>query len=253
MSGHDPYRTCLGRALIGLAMLCCLTLPAVASTGDAEEAAGPITARSYEVRYRSLAEAVDLVGAILSPDGTVSIRPGLRRLVVRDREQILDQVGDLLESFDLPPRNVEISVVLVMGSDSRDAEAGRHTPDKSITREHLGVLETLREFWKWTELDPIGSRSVTAMEGSTVSADLAEGYRISFEVEGVVTRGGREIVTLDDFVLQRVARNDDGGEETRNLHTVRITVPAGQQSMVAVARSPNAERMLLLMVKAEPR
>ena len=31
------------------------------------------------------------------------------------------------------------------------------------------------------------------------------------------------------------------------------TTAARQQSMVAVARSPNAERMLLLMVKAEPR
>lgn len=230
-------------ALIGL-----LLLPSVSAAED--EA---ITARSYDVRYRSLSEAVDLVGSILSPDGTVSIHPRLKTLVVRDRETVLDQVGDLLESFDLPPRNVEVSVVLVMGSDSRDDEAGRHTPDKSILREHGGTLETLREFWKWSEFDPIGSRAVTAMEGSTVSADLSDGYRISFEVDGVATRQGREIVTLDNFVLQRVTSGPDGEEQIRNVHRLKITVPAGKQSMVAVARSPNASKMLLLMVKAEPR
>lgn len=216
-----------------------------------EDGDGKITARSYEIRHRTLTDAVDLVGPILSDEGRVSIQPRLRRLIVQDTGAVLDRVAALLESFDLPPRNVEVTVTLFMGSDKRDEEAGRHAPQASISREVKGVVETLADFTKWIEYDPLGSRSITCVEQGEVMTDLTDGYRVSFIVDSVNTSKG--IVTFKDFTLRKVVQTVSGKERVENLFMAGIAVQAGRTLMLGAAKSPESRRALFLAIQANPR
>ena len=94
----------------------------------AASAAEPILARAYEVKFKSLADAAELVSPLMSAQGSVTLQPRLKTLTVQDRVSVLDRVASLLRSFDVAPRNVEIAMSLFLGTDRREQEAGRSIP-----------------------------------------------------------------------------------------------------------------------------
>ena len=71
-------------ALLG-ALVPLAGLPAAAQDREAD----PTTARAFEVVYRPLADAYDLVEPLLTGEGTVTLRPRLSTLVVEDRRFVL--------------------------------------------------------------------------------------------------------------------------------------------------------------------
>ncbi len=241
-----------GRAL-ALAASLAVALGAAAFVHAADGPEGRVTARSYEIRYKPLPDAAALVSEVLSPRGTVSFRPQLRRLVVQDVPEVLDRVQDLLDGYDVPPRNVEVTVSLFLGSDVRDDEAGRHAPASSITREVRGIRETLADFTRWAAFDPLGSRSVSCVEGATVTTGLSDDYQVVFVVDAVRTQQGRERIEFGRFTLQRRIRTADGGERIEDLLSSKIILPAGQQLLVGAAKRPESKRALFVLLRAEPR
>lgn len=237
MSAARPFRR--RGALAVLALL----LVAGVSLAGAAEAAPTIDARSFQVSHRPLADAVDLVSAILSEHGSVSIQPRLKRIVVQDAPEILDRVGALLADFDVPPRNVEVAVSLFLGTDRRRDEAGRLARSPEIAAETRGIRETLSDFTKWTEFSPLGSRTITCVEGYPATIYLADDYRVEFEIESV---HGDDRVLFRRFTLLRVARTTDGGERAVKHYDAAIQMPVGQELLVGAASGPDASAALFL-------
>jgi type IV pilus assembly protein PilC len=207
-----------------------------AERGPASE--GPILARAYQVRFRPLKDAADLVGSVVSADGSVTLQPKLQTLVVQDHAAVLDRVAALLQSFDLPPRNVEVTMSLFVGTDRREEEAGRQSRAAGLSREVRGVTETLGDVTKWNAYEPLGSRSMIGAEGSTVTADLSGDYRVSFEVESVTEPQG--VIKFRRVSLKRVSRGADGAERVDDLVTTSIVIPSGRLLVVGAAKSPDS-------------
>lgn len=204
----------------------------------------PIQTRSYPVRFRPLADSAELVSSILSEDGEITMQMRLNRLVVKDRVSILDQVPSLLESFDLPPRSVEVSISLALGT---QAEAGRTQSGELHTRDR-GIWE-IAPITGFTAFDPLGKRSIVGVEGSTVTTDLSEDYRVIFEVDWV----DDERVKFKRFTLLRITRTPEGDETIKNIYSAEITVKAGQPLLVGAAQAPNSKKALFLNLEANPR
>lgn len=238
-----------GAVLLGVILV--LAGPGLAMAD--ETAPDGLESRAFEILHRPLAEALDLVAPLLSEGGTVSIQPRRRTLLVRDTPAVLDRVAEAVERYDLPPRDVEVTLGLVVGSDRRAREAGRHVPSREITREMRGVVETLGDFTKWTEYDAIGRRSTTCVEGRQVTVGLSDDYRVSFRLETVEDRNGKEVVTLDQVVVERLDEDAEGRPRIVRTPATRIVLRAGQQVMVGTAKSPDAERAVFLTVQAKPR
>jgi hypothetical protein len=234
------------RKLLILAVLLVLA-PVAMAAGDADET----SARSYQIQFKSLPDAVDLISGLLSDAGSVSLQPRLKRLVVQDRPEILDRIGAVLEDFDLPPVNVDVTVSLFIGSDRRDEEAGRHAVTGSISKEVRGITETLGDFTKWTAYDPIGSRSVTCAEGSHVTINLSDDYRVLFDVDAVQERLGK--VKFGDFTLQKIIRTAEGTERYENQYTQGIVLPMGRLLVVGAARDPGSKKALFLSLQVRAR
>ncbi len=243
-----PRRGLHGKPLTLLLVAVLLGGASLAGEPAADE---PIDARAFKVRHRALADAAQLVGSILSPDGSVSVQPRIGTLVVEDKVSVLDRVGGLLASFDLPPRNVEITLTLFLGTDRRDEQAGRHAPRVGVSEEVRGVMETLGDFTKWTAYEPLGSRSVTGIEGGRVTTQLSEDYRVVFEIASV--QDAQQRITFRNFSLQRVIRTADGGVRYEDVYTADVSLPTGGVHSVGAASGPNSKKALFLTLQARPR
>jgi hypothetical protein len=243
MSAPHRSRRAGVAAIAAVLVVLSIAAPSVPASAAAEAPAEAVSARSFEIRHRPLADAVDLVSAVLSEDGSVSLRPRLRRIVVQDREAVLDRVARVLSEFDLPPRNVEVAVSLFLGTDRRDDEAGRLARSPDIAEETRGIRETLSDFTKWTEFAPLGTQTITCVEGFEGTVYLADDYRVEFRVQEVE---GEDRVLFDRFRLLRSVPTADGGERTVKHYDAAIRMPVGQELLVGAASGPDASAALFL-------
>jgi len=218
-------------------------------SGFALAADDPLSARAYEVRFKSLADAAELVSPLLTPQGSVTLQPRLKTLTVQDRVSVLDRVASLLASFDLAPRNVEIAMSLFLGTDRREQEAGRIVPPSSMTTDVRGIAETLGDFTKWNAYESLGGRSVTGAEGGRVTVNLSEEYRVAYDVETVRDAS----VKLKHFLLQRLTRGPDGKERVQDVYGADVVLPVGRMLMIGAAQNPESKRALFLTLQARPR
>lgn len=216
---------------------------------DRPAAAEAVSARAYEVKFKSLADAAELVAPLLTPQGTVTLQPRLKTLTVQDRVAVLDRVASLLASFDVAPRNVEISMSLFLGTDRREQEAGRIIPPSSMTRDVRGIAETLGDFTKWNAYEPLGGRAVTGVEGGRVTVSLSDEYRVAYDIDTVRDQS----VKLTNFVLQRVTRGADGKEKIQDVYSAAVVLPVGRMLMLGAAQNPESKRALFLTLQARPR
>lgn len=232
------------RALFALGLAVALLGGARASADDE-----PVSARAFSVKFKSLADAAEVVSPVLSPEGTVTLQPRLKTLTIQDHPAVLDRVGKLLDSFDTPPRSVDVTLSLFLGTDRRGQEPGATAPPASSTRDVRGVAETLSDFTKWNAYEPLGARSVSGTEGGRVTVTLSDEYRVSYDIEAV----REQSVKLSHFVLQRVTRGEDGRERVQDVYSTAIVLPVGRMLMLGAAQNPESKRALFLALQAKPR
>lgn len=230
----------------GIFALGCLVLPAAA-----QEPADPTRAQTFRVEFKPLSEAAELIGPLLTDEGSVMMRPRQKILIVEDRASVLVRIGQVLEGFDLPPRSVKVTFVLFLGRDIR-ANASRPTSSASVFSDDVNaVIEALGDVTKWTSYEPLGSRSVRGQEGSGTVADLSSDYRVSFEIDTVTRRAGKEIVKFDRIVLQRVERDEEGNETLESLYATAGTLKTGMLHVAGAASAPGADRAIFLTMQVE--
>lgn len=211
----------------------------------------PIGARTFRVYYKTLADAADVVSPLLSDDGSLTMRKRLNTLVVQDRVSVLDRVALLLEGFDLPPRNVEVTLTLFLGMVRQDDKEGESSSSNVMTREIRGIVETLKDFTKFHDYEPLGSRSINGLEGASVTADLTDDYRVVFIVDAVDERRG--VVKFERVVLQRLERDAEGRETAEELYSMAMVMEMDRLRVVGAASGPDSKRALFLTVQVSER
>ena len=237
------------REVFGILFAAALVTGRPLPAAEAQSPDGPVLARAYEVKFKSLADAAELVSPLLTPQGSLTLQPRLKTLIVQDRVSVLDRVASLLVSFDVAPRNVEIAMSLFLGTDRREQEAGRIIPPASMTRDVRGIAETLGDFTKWNAYEPLGGRAVTGAEGGRVTVNLSDEYRVAYDIDTVRDQS----VKLTNFVLQRVARGPDGKEKVQDVYSAAVVLPVGRMLMLGAAQNPESKRALFLTLQARPR
>jgi hypothetical protein len=240
-----------GSAKIARGVICASLLLIAVGGSWAQTDEDPFMARAYQVRFRPLTDAYDLVAPVLSADGTATLRPRLKLLVVQDRRSVLDHVESLLQSFDLPPKNVEVTLSLFLGKDRLASQASRRDPRQAFSKEVRGVIETLGDVTKWIDYEPLGSRSITGVEGDQVTASLSDDYRVVFTVESVEESKG--VVKFERVSLQKLSLDEEGEEKTEDLYTAGMVLSSGRLHVVGAARQPGSDRALFLIVQVETR
>jgi hypothetical protein len=243
------------RRVLGITLAAALAVAGSISTSLARPQGGsepdPIEAEAFRIRYQPLAGAAEVVAAVLSEEGTLTLKPRFKTLVVQDRRSVLDRIGPLVKSFDVPPRSVDVVVNLALASEParKQEEAGRHLGPRGPYRDLRGVLETFPNIGTWQDFQLLGSRAMVGIEGADVTADLSGGYRVVFQVDSVED----ERVKFSRFSLQRVEVDENGAEKVKNLYTNEIMIRPGATLMVGAARAPSSKQALFLTLQVSPR
>jgi hypothetical protein len=232
----------LASAAIGIAAA--QPAPPLQPAGD-----DPVSARAFEVRYRPLDDAAELVSAVLSDEGEFTLRPRLLTLVVTDRQSVLSRVAALLESWDVPPRNANFTFNLILGRRPTDEQGGGTRPP--LSDEVRNVMEMLRDVTQWSDYSSLGSYAVTSSEGERVVANLTEEYRVVFVLESVHEGQGR--IKLERLALQRLRDAPEGGRRYDDLYSAGMVLVAGRVTLVGAAKDPDSSSALFLAVQATPR
>lgn len=226
-----------------------LVLCLVAPAASAED---PISARAFEIHYRPLEDAVDVVSAVLSEEGEYTLRPRVKTLVVQDRESVLGRVERLLESWDVPPRNAEFTFTLILGQEPAEDRDGRGLPaEPPLSAEVRRVMDMLVDVTKWSDYHSLGSRAVTGAEGDRVVANLGRDYRVIFVLESVHETQAK--IKLERLTLQRMHVEEDGRERFEDLYRAGMVLNAGRVTLVGAAKDPSARNALFLAVQGNVR
>jgi len=228
-----------------LAFACAACLLASVAWADPEET------RSYVLEYRPVAEAAEAIGDWIGEEGSVSMRPRKKTLVVTDVAATHDRIAAFLEAFDVPPRTVDVSVSLMLASDRTRDEAGRRTPLSAVTAEVRGVMESVGDFTRWVDYEPLGTHAASTVEGRTTSVRLDDTYGVDYRVDGVETGPDGDRIRLSPFRLIRFRMGSDGVERQETVFETAMRLPVGRLQVLGAASGADADRALFLTVRAE--
>ena len=232
-----------------VALTCWMLLMAIAPIVTvAEEELG---VKAFRVDHRPLIDAAELVDAVLSDKGTMSLRPRLKTIVVEDYRSVLTKVESLIRDFDAPPRNVQLTLNLIVGTDESKEQDGRtFTPSVNIGAEIIDVMNKLEAITKWTKYEVQGSSSLQSVEGGTTMAVLSDEYRVEMAIDSVDEAAKR--VYFKHFKLQKRVPTAEG-DRYDDVYATSVISPLDRLNLMGVASGPDSSKALFLTLQAELR
>jgi hypothetical protein len=232
------------RPLTQTALLLVLLLAQVAGVAAQSSPApvdDPLTARSFVIRHKDPDDVVSLIRPALSDDASVLILSKAGTLTVTDHSARLARVAAIIAEFDLPPRDVSMTINLLRGT--------RGAPGSRAGIISNKVPPSLQKLTKWLNYELLGGMTLQASEGESSSLLLGEEYRVRFGVATVDERGGR--VRLKNFVLERRVIDPGEGEKYVPLFDTVVNLKSGIPYVFGATRGQNASAALFLAISAE--
>jgi hypothetical protein len=208
------------------------------------------TVRVFQVPPAAVtpAEASSAVLPLLSEDGSLTVYPHQRRLVVQDRPEVVGRVADVMERLSGSPSSYRIVVELLEASN--DAASGGEPTE---------VDARVRRMFHFTSFRSIGRAIFEGAVGEPNSGAVGRDFNLSFRPRsipapgttpwGIRDPGSR--VHLERLRLLRT-RVGSGGVATQQevLRTSMVLGPR-QRVIVGASASEGSDRALVLILEAE--
>jgi hypothetical protein len=199
---------------MSLVLLLLLSLPLPSIPGPSPDPATPrLPTQLFTIRFKDVNDVYLLIEPLVSARGSVQMQPRLRTLAVTDDPETLEKIEAMIQSYDLPPKNVEVALQLILAT-----AAGK--PAETISpRIRGGVIQKLNEIsTRWSDYRLLGSATVVSSEGEKTSVEMGEDYRISFAVD--YASDEQRLVRFKRFTLDR--RERPGDPEPREETYTRV-------------------------------
>jgi hypothetical protein len=202
----------------------------------AQAAPQPVLAvHVYQLKHQSASDAMHIVVPLLSPHGTVELRPGDNTLEVRDTVASLQRILPVLYAFDHPAEPVDIEIWLVRASDPQVSPPMPVSPKVGALPAEL--LKSLRASFPFHDYSLVGRSNVSALEGEQVTFQIGGDFAVRFRLGTIV---GAQRLRLNDF---EVMLQPDTGDPVSLLksqlnlwldRTMAMGMTAGQGSHTAL-------------------
>ena len=220
-----------------------LVLPQLLATGQllAQPAADDveIILHVYTLRHQTAGDALGLIRPLLSPRGTVELRPGANTLVLRDTPLALSRILPVLAGFDHPSRPVDVELWMVRAS-GKIAISPPVPPRQSDVPADL--LRALAEHLPYEQYGLLGSSKVRGAEGEKMTFQVAGNYAVRFRLGTVV---GEQRLRLNDF---EVVLMPDGGEAVPLLRS-QLNLWLGRSMVFALSPGQGSSTALMVVVR----
>ena len=180
----------------------CFLLPGAGLPAQKSESPPPeLRTHVISFEHQPAEEAIELVLPMLSPRGSVEIRPGGNTLVVRDTIDSLSEMMPLLVSLDHPSQEVEVSVWLLRAEGSQVSPPV--PPTSSLGSLPKAVLENLKNHLPFRHYEVLAQNRVEVPEGEEAVLDLQGDFEVRFRLGTVVAE---KRLRLHGFEVRRGGR-----------------------------------------------
>ena len=207
----------------------------LAQRGDDAE----ILLHVYTLRHQTAGDALGLVKPLLSPRGTVELRPGDNTLVLRDTAQAISRILPVLVGFDHPSRPVDVELWMVRAS-GKIAVSPAVPPRQSDVPPDL--LRALAEHLPYEQYGLLGSSKVRGAEGEKMTFQVGGNYAVRFRLGTVVAE---QRLRLNDF---EVLLMPDNGDPVPLLKS-QLNLWLGRSMVFALSPGEGSNTALMVVVR----
>jgi hypothetical protein len=183
----------MARILAPLLLLSLLVPAAAAQPRQPPES--PLRLHAYVFQHRAAADALPVVRPLLSPRGSLLVKPDGATLIVRDSMAGIARVVRVLRAIDRPVIPLELEVMLVRAERTEASPPPSSTIPPALAGELSAVLP-------YNVYRQVARADLGTHEGEEVTFEVGSGYAIRFRV-GLYEAG---TVKLHDFRVYREGR-----------------------------------------------
>jgi len=255
-------------SLAALTLLAPSPVVGASARGETQPPAG-VAVRTFQLKYRTAAEASDVAQVFLSKTGSVTVHPAQGTVTVQDTPESVRRIAEILDILDQPQPKMRVEVRLIEASNA-PPPPGAGDPegiDPGVRRMfHFKTYRTIgRAVLEWDVPGPmevdLGKRyrlSTTASwqqrlgvapAGPSPGAVLeAKDLRIAWKLGGPATIRG--MLRSQRLVLENLSLARNGPPDGIPLLRTRTVLSPGQRVIIGASPSEESDRALLLVVKA---
>ena len=220
-----------------------LAVSATVATGQEDGPAG-LETRVFQIHFKEVSDIFLLIEGQVGEAGSIWLQPKLKTISVTDMAEVLDRIEQLISEFDLPPRNVEISIRLILASTTQPDRKKNPPRIRDIIRK-IDEVTT-----RWGNYRLLGSATVIGTEGEPSEIRLGNDYRIGFQIEFAGERQGVVTVRLTDFFLERRQDLLEGGVEYVPVLTTSLNLHNEQLYILGASKNEGHDRAIFVTVTA---
>ncbi len=222
--------------LVMLLLALLVAVSAAQAEPPAPDTAKALSVRTFTFKYREADKAAGVIKPLLSADGTISIQPGTKSIVVTDRADNLKAVAKAIDDFDRPPQSFRLTVRLV--------SAARVSADTAKVGEDLRDVAPKLAMLRYNSLENAGRADFQGKEGDPGILEMPTGYRAEFKLGEYDPAS--DSIKVSELHLSRLQKD----QLEPLLKPISLNLRLGQTYMVAATRTPESQRALMIVLVA---
>jgi hypothetical protein len=201
-----------------------------------------LSSHSFTFKHKDAERAAALIKPLMSEEGSVSMQPKTRTLIVTDRGANVRSIVEALAKFDVPAQSFRIQVKIVAAS--RGAAQPKVPDDlKEISAKLSGVL-------KFNSFEKLGEIDARVKEGDPFVADkVAETYRADFTLGEYDPLS--DSVRVNDLRIQKRQAKEGQSSEIVQLLKTSLNLKLGQTIVMGAAKTPDSNRTLMVVLLSQ--
>ena len=200
----------------------------------APDTAKALTVRTFTFKYKDADKAAAVIKPLLSTEGTISIQPGTKSVVITDRADNLKAVAKAIADFDVPPQAFHLSVRLVSAARAEESKVPSELKDVAPKLAYM----------RYNSLESEGQADFEGKEGDPGILDMATGYRAEFKFGEYDPAS--DSVKVNELKLARLQKD----QLAPVLKPISLNLRLGQTYVVAATRSAQSQRALIVVIVA---
>lgn len=213
-------------------LICIAALTTGVALAEPADGGKALSVRTFQFKYKDVDRAAAIIKPLLSAQGSLSMQPSERSLVITDRPENLSAIASALEEFDSAPRPLKLTIRLVMAS--RTETPSRIADELSDVAPKLAML-------RYNSVESLGQAAIESREGDAGAVELANGYRAEFRL-GEYDPASKTI-SIPDFKLSK-----QQDSQVKELYKASLNLKVGQTLILAATRQ--GQRAVVVVLSA---
>jgi hypothetical protein len=213
-----------------------------AAAAETQARPSPLGTRIFVLRYKKVDEAYLLISPYVGPRGSVKMQPAQRTLTVQDVPGNLQRIVGLIESYDVPPRSVEVSVQLILATSGESSPEPAPPPIRGVI-DRLNALNT-----RWTDYKMVGNARVMGTEGERSSLRVGDDYKVDFRIDQVSEE--TRVIRFKPFELSRREIAVEGNQRYASIMNTVLNLRDSQLFIVGASKVEQSQRALFMTITA---